>query len=106
MTRRDKSLTQTKLASTRPIAVYLAINLALDAVGTDPGACRTRHYNKIIGPQVPYYAYEFDERTAPYYFPPMPGFVALAYHTSDIQYLFPLYHGGPAPPSIVNYLNS
>jgi para-nitrobenzyl esterase len=24
----------------------------------------------------------------------MPGFVSLAYHTSDIQYLFPLYHGG------------
>jgi para-nitrobenzyl esterase len=24
----------------------------------------------------------------------MPGFVPLAYHTSDIQYLFPLWHGG------------
>jgi para-nitrobenzyl esterase len=25
----------------------------------------------------------------------MPGFIALAYHTADIQYLFPLWHGGP-----------
>ncbi len=25
----------------------------------------------------------------------MPGFVALAYHTSDIQYLFPGWSGGP-----------
>jgi para-nitrobenzyl esterase len=24
----------------------------------------------------------------------MPGFLPLAYHTSDIQFLFPLYHGG------------
>jgi para-nitrobenzyl esterase len=25
----------------------------------------------------------------------MPGIEALAYHTADIQYLFPLWHGGP-----------
>ena len=35
----------------------------------------------------------------------MPGFVSLAYHTSDIQYLFPLWHGGPAPPSVIHTLN-
>lgn len=44
---------------------------------------------------MPVYAYEFDDRTAPSYFPVMPGFLPLAYHTSDIQYLFPLWHGGP-----------
>ncbi|VTZ26825.1 Carboxylic ester hydrolase (fragment) [Methylocella tundrae] len=38
--------------------------------------------------------YEFDDRTAPTYFPKMPGFQALAMHTADIQYLFPLWHGG------------
>ncbi|VTZ48697.1 Carboxylic ester hydrolase [Methylocella tundrae] len=78
-----------------PVDAYASPQLAWDAVATDPGACITRHYSQIIAPQVPYYAYEFDERTAPYYFPKMPGFQALAYHTSDIQYLFPLYHGGP-----------
>lgn len=54
---------------------------------------------------MPLYGYEFDDRTAPFYFPKLPGFQALAYHTSDIQYLFPLYHGGPAPPSVIHQLN-
>ena len=35
----------------------------------------------------------------------MPGFLSLAYHTADIQYLFPLWHGGPAPPSMIHSLN-
>ena len=43
---------------------------------------------------MPFYSYEFLDQTAPDYFPPMPGFVTLAYHTGDIQYLFPLYKGG------------
>ena len=43
---------------------------------------------------MPVYAYEFDYRQAPYYFPPMPGFTPLAAHTIDIQFLFPLWHGG------------
>jgi carboxylesterase type B len=40
------------------------------------------------------YAYEFNDRNAPYYYPPMPGFTPLAAHTIDIQFLFPLWHGG------------
>ena len=36
----------------------------------------------------PVYAYEFDDRTAPFYFPPLLQFASLAYHTADIQYLF------------------
>jgi para-nitrobenzyl esterase len=51
--------------------------------------------NRILAPQVPVYGYEFNDATAPFYFPPMPGFEPLAYHTADIQYLFPLWHGGP-----------
>jgi para-nitrobenzyl esterase len=31
----------------------------------------------------------------PSYFPKMPGYQPLAYHTGDIQFLFPLWHGGP-----------
>ena len=50
---------------------------------------------EILADQVPVYAYEFDDQTAPFYFPKMPSFSALAYHTSDIQYLFPLWHGSP-----------
>ena len=58
------------------------------------GACKARHIDQIVASQVPLYAYEFRDRTAPNYFPPMPGFQSLAYHTSDIQYYFPLWHGG------------
>jgi para-nitrobenzyl esterase len=74
--------------------------IAWDRAITDMGQCQTRHLNKILGPQVPYYAYQFDEITAPFYFPKMLLFTSLAYHTSDIQYLFPTYHGGPAPPAV------
>jgi len=44
---------------------------------------------------VPVYAYEFRDRTAPFYFPALPGFQSLAYHTSDIPYYFPGFYGGP-----------
>jgi para-nitrobenzyl esterase len=79
-----------------PVNAYATPQLALDAVMTDPTACRIRHGTQLFaGAQVPVYAYEFDYQNAPYYFPPMPGFVPLAAHTIDIQFLFPLYHGGP-----------
>jgi para-nitrobenzyl esterase len=77
--------------------------LALNRIETDPLVCEQRAINKLFASQVPVYAYEFDDRTAPDYYPRMPGFVTLAYHTGDIQYLFPLYHGGPQ--GIVHQLN-
>jgi para-nitrobenzyl esterase len=78
-----------------PSATYTTPQLALDAIGTDSTACAQRYSQVLYASQVPVYAYEFDDRTAPSYFPVMPGFVPLAYHTSDIQYLWPLWHGGP-----------
>ena len=39
--------------------------------------------------------YLFNDRTAQTYFPKMPGFQPLAYHTADIPYVFTGYHGGP-----------
>jgi para-nitrobenzyl esterase len=77
-----------------PVASYGSPALAYDAVTTDPGACRAVHVDKLWAPQVPVYAYEFNYQNAPYYFPPMPGFAPLAAHTIDIQFLFPLWHGG------------
>jgi para-nitrobenzyl esterase len=47
------------------------------------------------------YGYDFTYQHAPYYFPQMPNaydptghFQALAYHTSDIQFVFQNWHGG------------
>jgi para-nitrobenzyl esterase len=77
-----------------PVGNYATPALAYDAVATDPGACRALHVETLLAQWVPVYAYEFDYRDAPYYFPPMPGFQPLAAHTIDIQFLFPLWHGG------------
>ncbi len=89
--------TVNKVLARYPLYAYATPQLAMDAVATQGSvnfACPTRKILKSIANQVPVYAYEFDDQTAPFYFPKMPGFQALAYHTSDIQYLFPLWHGG------------
>lgn len=78
-----------------PLSAYATPALALNRVGTDSAICGQRILDKILAPQVPVYTYEFADRTAPFYFPDMPGFAPLAYHTADIQYLFPGWHGGP-----------
>jgi para-nitrobenzyl esterase len=63
-------------------------------VTTYPGACRNRHIEALWAQAgLPVYAYEFNDRNAPYYFPPMPNFTPFAAHTIDIQFLFPLWHG-------------
>ena len=78
-----------------PVNAYKTPQLAYDAVTTHPTACRAEDLDNLLATQVPVYAYEFDDRSAPYYFPAMPGFIPLAAHTIDIQFLFPLWHGGP-----------
>lgn len=77
-----------------PVANYASPMLAYDAASTDPGACRSLHVEKLLSKWVPLYAYQFDYQNAPYYFPDMPGFQPLAAHTIDIQFLFPMWHGG------------
>lgn len=86
--------TAAKATSLYSLNGFATPQLALDAIGTDSFACAQRHTNILFAAQVPVYMYEFDDRTAPSYFPALPGFQALAYHTSDIQYLFPGWHGG------------
>ncbi|VFU09803.1 Carboxylic ester hydrolase [Methylocella tundrae] len=78
-----------------PLSAFATPQLAWDRVGTDVGICGQRRIDRVLAPQIPVYAYEFSDQTAPFYFPKMPGFLSLAYHTADIQYLFPLWHGGP-----------
>lgn len=64
-------------------------------VATDVVACRGQYMAQAFARFVPVYMYEFDDRTAPSYFPKMPGYRSLAYHTADLAYLFAGYHGGP-----------
>jgi para-nitrobenzyl esterase len=76
-------------------AGYATPQRARNAIGTGSMVCPQLRANRVLAPQVPVYAYEFNDATAPSYFPAMPGYEPLAYHTADIQYLFPLWHGGP-----------
>jgi para-nitrobenzyl esterase len=87
--------TPAQLLAAYPLTNYSTPALAMDAIGTDYWACTQRGIDSVLGTQVPVYAYEFDDRTAPSYYPALPGLPLLAYHTGDIQYLFPLYHGSP-----------
>jgi para-nitrobenzyl esterase len=84
-----------KIFAEYKLSDYNTPQLAWSAAGTDELVCPQLALNRILAPQVPVYGYEFNDATAPFYFPPMPGFEPLAYHTADIQYLFPLWHGGP-----------
>jgi para-nitrobenzyl esterase len=66
-----------------------------DLVGTHPGACRNVLVDQLWAKQGdPVYEYEFNDQSAPYYFPVLPGFTPLAAHTIDIQFLFTGWHGG------------
>jgi len=87
--------TASKVFAEYRLADYATPQRAWNAAGTDGLVCPQLTLNRILAPQVRVYAYEFNDTTAPFYFPNMPGFEALAYHTADIQYLFPLWHGGP-----------
>lgn len=79
-----------------PLNAYPTPQLAMDAIGTDAITCEQRHHNRLFASQVPVYTYEFDDRTAPSYFPPLPGFLFLSAHTADLQYYWPLFHGRPS----------
>lgn len=48
----------------------------------------------LLAGKVPLYAYEFRDQTAPSMFPELPDFKPMAYHTADLQYQFPGFHGG------------
>ncbi len=91
--------TAAKVLKLYPLTDYPSAQVALDRVGTDPGICPEMALNKILAPQIPVYAYLFNDQSSPFYFPALPGFAPLAYHTADIQFLFPLYHGGQGTPA-------
>jgi para-nitrobenzyl esterase len=69
--------------------------MAWDSAHSDAMACRGAYTAPAIAGHAPLYMYLFNDRTAQTYFPKMPGFQPLAYHTADIPYLFIGYHGGP-----------
>jgi para-nitrobenzyl esterase len=85
---------QARVRRSYPLSAYASPLLALSAIASDTTQCTQLNTNMLLSSQVPVYAYQFADRTAPTYFPKMPGYLSLAYHTADIQYLFPGWHGG------------
>jgi para-nitrobenzyl esterase len=77
-----------------PPSLYPNPSAAWIAVASDANVCRHPFLNNNASKYVPLYAYEFDDQTAPWYFPPL-SFAHGAAHTIDIQFLFPDWHGGP-----------
>jgi para-nitrobenzyl esterase len=86
-----------------PLSAYASPSQAIGAAETDGGfICLTRKMIKsIAGYEVPTYAYEFADRTAPSYMAPV-SFPLGASHTFEIQYLFPQYHGATGTPKPLN----
>jgi para-nitrobenzyl esterase len=80
-----------------PLANYASPSLAEIAMAQNMKSCIARFLNQQWSKYVPVYAYEFDDRTAPSYFPPV-SYPMGAYHTAELQYLFPLFHGGQGTP--------
>ncbi len=89
----DYGANASKVQAAFPTSAFPTPQLAADAIGTPFFACPQFNINKTISTQVPFYAYQFDDKTAPFYYPPLPQFQSLAYHTGDLQYLFPHFHG-------------
>lgn len=83
-----------KIFASYPSADYKSPQLRMNAIQTDVMVCRIQQATHLLAGKVPLYAYEFRDRAAPFMFPELPDFAPLAYHTADLQYLFPGFHGG------------
>ena len=79
-----------------PLGAYHSPSEAYAAAVTDYlFSCPARRLNQLLAEQTTVYAYEFADRTAPSYLKPT-TFPLDAYHTAELSYLFPGFHGGAA----------
>jgi para-nitrobenzyl esterase len=75
-----------------PVSRYASPSLAEIAAAQDSKRCIVLAVERQLSRFVPVYAYEFADRGAPSYFPER-SYPMRAYHTAELQYLFPLFHG-------------
>ena len=61
--------TAAKVLAVYPLGAFKTPQLAWDRVGTDTGICNQRRLDKVLASQIPVYAYEFADKTAPFFFP-------------------------------------
>jgi para-nitrobenzyl esterase len=84
-----------------PLSSYASPSLAEIAVAQGSKACTARSFDQLWSQYVPVYAYQFDDETAPSYLPKA-SYPTRAFHTSELPYLFPLFHGGQGTPHPLN----
>jgi para-nitrobenzyl esterase len=84
-----------------PIRRYGSPSLAEIAAAQDGKRCVVLKLDRVLSRFVPVYAYEFADRSAPSYFPER-SYPMNAYHTAELQYLFPLFHGGKGTAHALN----
>jgi para-nitrobenzyl esterase len=84
-----------------PLQRYASPSLAEIAAAQAMKICVARALDGRLARQVPTYTYQFNDETAPSYLPPL-SYPPRAYHTSELQYLFPLFHGGKGAPHALN----
>lgn len=94
---------EAKIINRYPLSDYTSPSVALATAETDGGfSCPMLRMAKTVARYEPNtYVYEFADSTAPSYMSPV-SFPYGAAHTSEIQYIFPLYHGATGTPQPLN----
>jgi para-nitrobenzyl esterase len=82
-----------KLLQKYPLSAYPSPSLAEIAMAQGSKACTARLLNRNWAKYVPVFSYEFRDQTAPSYFPET-SYPMKAYHTAELQFLFPMFRGG------------
>ncbi len=90
-----------KIAARYPLNKYPSPALAEVAAAQGFKSCTARLLDRAWAKYAPVYAYEFRDQTAPSYFPKF-SFPMRAYHTAELQYIFPRFHGGRGTPHALN----
>jgi para-nitrobenzyl esterase len=89
------------LTAAYPLSSFASPSLAEIALAEGNKACIARQFDRWWSQFVPVYAYQFDDETAPSYFPAV-SYPTRAFHTSELEYIFPLFHGGQGRPHALN----
>lgn len=93
-----------KVLAEYPFSNYSTASEALSAAQGDSGRiCSELRVSQVLSRYVPVFVYEVADRTMPSYLEAA-SFPLGAYHTGEIQYIFPLYRGASGTPHALNPL--
>ena len=83
-----------------PPSSYASPSLADIAIAEGNKACTARRFDQLWSKYVPVYAYLFDQEDTPSYLPKA-SYPTRSFHTAELLYLFPLFHGGQGQPHLL-----